>query len=211
LWFLVCIASLAVSCKTELLDTKGHDSQIGTTKMGALELDGKLQALDKEIVVSCRLINRGAEDLYIFDALYKVEDDKVVSDPALIYTVIQNQSLTLFKGVLEIPEGLQVEIPDVPYGRLLKSGQQYSTTFSVPVPVPYNNPYDFEEEEGFVVCEEVRFRIGYAGAASLKTEPKSIRLGAETLHKVRYHDVIGVQQFVETAPRKQRIAVLKKQ
>jgi hypothetical protein len=176
----------------------------------AVKLHGSIALTARRLQASYEIENRSGEDIYVFDAMFRLVGGQPALDASLAYTVMEVDMLTLFRGVLRIPVGLQVEAPDVPFARLLPSGRTLTSTIDAPVPLPFHQPYEWHDREETLSMRRVRLRIGYAAAKDVVPRPAAKRVNEAVVYSVGYRQVIEVQHFLETPPQGGTVPVLVK-
>ncbi len=163
-----------------------------------IKLRASIAVTTQNLQVSYEIENRSKEDIYVFDAMFRLEESPVI-DSSLVYTVIENDLLTLFRGVLQIPEGLQVEAPDIPFARLLPTGGTHKSLIDAPAPLRFRHPYEWNDREEIRSTRKIRLQIGYVAAKDVNPRPKAKIVGQREVYYIEYRQVIDVQHFLETS------------
>ena len=178
----------------------GQESQKMKRTMNSekLKLQVTLTATGNKLRMAYAAENKSGRDVYLLDAPYRLLNGYPTGDSILGYTIVERDMLTLLRGVLRIPEGLQVEIPEMPYARLLLAGQKRQGVVESSMPLAFNNPYDWVDHEQVYKVRKVRLRIGYVFMSQLAPQPESVNMDGEMVYRVTYRQVIDVQQFAET-------------
>jgi hypothetical protein len=174
-----------------------------------VKLRGSVAVTPRNLQASYEIENRSGADIYILDALFQLAAQPVV-DPSLAYTVIEGDLLTLFRGFLRIPEGLQVEAPDIPFARLLPAGGILKGIIDAPLPLRFHHPYEWPDKPEIRPTHKVRLRVGYVAAKELNPRPVAKRVGAAELYYLSYRQVIDVQSFLETPEQEATVPILVK-
>ena len=159
--------------------------------------------------VAYEIDNQSNEDIYVFDLMFRLAQGPVL-DSSLVYTVVEDDLLTLFLGVLRIPEGLQVEIPDVPFARRLPAKETMKSVFKAPIPLPFRQPYEWNDREEMRFTSKIRLRIGYIFEKDLNPRPVMRKIGGVELFSVGYRQTIDVQRFLESQTSEVKMRVLVK-
>ncbi len=169
-----------------------------TDDENSVKLDCRLSTSGpQELNVEYRLINSGT-DIYVLDNILNRLDGSLGPDPRRAYTLIGDHSeLVLLKGLLPVPEGVQVELPEVPYANFVNSKSSIGTSFAVPRTLPYDNPYDYEARREVIVIRHAILRIGYVPAEAVAGRGQEIKIRGKTFFRFRYRDLIGWQRFIE--------------
>lgn len=165
-----------------------------------VRLDVTMRLEDQRLVLRYSLSSRTNSDLLVFNALYAVESGGVAVDPNRVYMLLDDDVLTLAKAVIEIPRGVQVEIPDVPYATKLSPGMNLQEDIRIELPVQYYNPHDLVTTEATIPCRAVRFRLGYAPVSKIDPAPEPVRVGQRSYFRVKYRAALKSQRLVETEP-----------
>jgi hypothetical protein len=162
---------------------------------GGVTIVGSLSSTDRALAGSYSIENRTGEDVYVLDVMYRLPGP--VLDDTLVYTILEADRLTLFRGVLRIPPGVQVEAPELPLARLLKAGASLTGKIDAPLPLRFSRPYQFNDTPGTRTAKTIGLRIGYVAARHLTRPPEAKKIGNVDVHRVSYRQVVDVQQFVE--------------
>lgn len=134
-----------------------------TVKNGRLEIEYEVQ-------------NSGKGSIYLFNKLYTDIDSKGVwhVDPDRVYTIFSKGQGSLAKRVIQIPENLAVNVPEVPLITKLDAGKSFRETVSLSLPLktwdPYSRPApgDPTTLESLFTWEVGYFR-GDSGTSKLET------------------------------------------
>ncbi len=142
--------------------------------------------------------NRAGEDLYLLDAPFVLDHGMLTGAGFLGYMIREERVLTVCRGVLRIPDGLQVEAPEVPYARVLRSGNTVGSSVASPLPLAYSNPYEWADGKQTYHFSAIRLRIGFVRAGEwLKRSETRLLDGREVL-RLHYRDIIDLQQFADS-------------
>lgn len=115
-----------------------------------------------------RVPNHLALPLYLCNQLYKT----VARDPAtgeLVYAVQPNlanvrlepERVVVGKAVVEVPEWMFVEAPQIPCLSRLLPGEGWEETLDLPVPLMPYTVYDYSPAIGKPVARKLLFELGY--------------------------------------------------
>lgn len=169
----------------------------GTHNTMNMPLNAKASFAGDKLQVSYSLTNSTAEDVLVFHALYTAKNGTAAVNEHLVYTTIENETLVVWKSVVPIPLGTQVEVPDVPYGTVLKAGSVLREVIKLNVPLRYHNPNSivFKAEE--VACKRITLRVGYAPLSSLNPAPVMVDVQGTSYLRARYHAALGTLQTSE--------------
>lgn len=168
----------------------------------------QMEAKAGRLMVSAEVVNRSGEEVLLFDALHEGAGASI--PPALVYTVIEGRVLHLVKAVLKIPYGVQVEIPDVPYARLLKAEETRAILIDLPLPVPYHNPYDLDVEDSIVECSQIGLSVGYAIRSALRGPLETSTVNGTVYITVPYQAAVAAQRIVDSPLSRLAVSVHKK-
>ncbi len=175
-----------------------HEGKDGRMNEGAITLRGSIAAADEKLRAVYEIENRSDEDVYVFDAIFRFRRGQPVIDNALVYTLIEHDSITLFRGVLRIPRGKQVEAPDVPFARFLPRGHKLTGAIDAPLPLRFHNPYEWPQHEEIRRFASARLRIGYITAQDLDPPAAAKIVSDETVYSIGYWQAIDTERFLET-------------
>ena len=176
----------------------------------AIALDAELQLHQGRLLWRYHFRNASAHELVLMDLLFRL-DPAPVLDATLAYTLIEDPVLTLFRGVLAVPPGVQVETPDMPLGRRVAAATVATGHVDLSLPLRLQHPYQWPPGPGSRRFDRLRLRLGFVVAADLA--PSSLQAASRDLHGVqalslRYRDVLPVQQVVQTPERQQSVELL---
>ncbi len=165
-------------------DSVALDCQI--TKSGAQDLH-----------IQYRLVNSGPA-IYVLDQILNRANGALGPDANRVYTFIaENSRLVVLKGLLPVPDGLQVELPEVPYGRFVNANSAITSAFDIPRILSYDNPYDYESRQEVIAIKRAVLRVGFVFADAVAGRGQEVKIAGKTLFRFRYRDLIGRQRFVE--------------
>jgi hypothetical protein len=123
-------------------------------------------------------------------------------DPNLTYTeLIQGPILHLRKQLIEVPEWLDVEAPEVPYVTPVAAGESFSETINLRCPISPHDPYNLQKRtaEPYNVHRLI-FTLGYL----LEEQPVSlseVRLPSGLSHwRIDYTDLLLGQRLATVGP-----------
>jgi hypothetical protein len=123
-------------------------------------------------------------------------------DANLVYTeIVQESTLLLRKQLIEVPEELDVEAPEVPYVTRVEAGYSFDETVLIKFPVHLHDPYRRKPDirESFVISQ-FYFLLGYI----LEDEPiriSEVTLPTATKHlRIDYTDLLMRQRLKENGP-----------
>lgn len=126
------------------------------------ELKADVRVADDRLILAYRLGNPGPTPLLVFDRLYQTARSGARTvDPALAYVAIEDGRLVALKAFVPPPPDIDVEMPDVPYARLLAPGGSLAGTAGVWLPARPFLPHARVEAHGGT-AHGVELRIGYA-------------------------------------------------
>ncbi len=175
---------------------------------GGLQLQATFTGGTQHLEVAYTLENKTGEDVYVFDGLFQAIPTGVALDLSAAYTIIEDDLLTLFRGVVKIPPRVQVEAPEMPLARMLPKGEKLSGVIRAKLPLRYDYPYHWVKETKVARTLRVRLRIGCAPASAVQPLPGKAKSESETLYRIEYRQVIGIQQLVETPVQELALTVL---
>jgi hypothetical protein len=169
-----------------------------TVKEGSVAIECRVEKSGPQTLrVQYRLQNAGPP-IFVLDQILNKADGRRGPDPQRVYTfVVDGDQLVLLKGLVPLPEGVQVEFPDVPYGRLVEANASLTGAFELPTVVPYDNPYDFDARKEIVVIKRALLRVGFVPADAVASRAQPVQAAQGTFYRFRYHDLVGLQRFVD--------------
>lgn len=151
----------------------------------------------QELHIQYRLVNSGPA-IYVLDHILNRVDGSLGPDARRAYTFVTDHSqLVLLKGLLPVPDGLQVELPEVPYASFVDANSAIANAFDIPRVLSYDNPYDYEFRREVIVIKRAVLRIGFVPADAVAGRGQEVKMAGKTLFRFQYRDLIGRQRFVE--------------
>jgi hypothetical protein len=169
-----------------------------TTEGAIVRLEETLNITQSRIEIDYRLENPSSADLYVLDALFTLEDGRPAVRDSLVYTLMEGDSLRLVRAALPIPQGVQVEAPEMPYARRLPAGGTLAGRIAAPLPLRYQNPYDLSDGDTTWRCVHVRLVVGYAAASDLPAPPARVEAGGADHYRIPYRAAMSAQKLVES-------------
>jgi hypothetical protein len=129
-------------------------------------------------------------------------------DPNLAYCHVANDVLLLRKQLVEVPEDLDVEAPEVPYLSRLDAGEEFAEDLRIPFPVEPRDPYHPQPRasEPYWV-NHVTFALGYV-VDDDPIEPSRVTLaGGRQAWWASYSQLVTRQRIKTVGPREARVLV----
>lgn len=168
-----------------------------------IELRSSMTINSHHMKVTYEIKNLSEEEIYLLDGLFRVDGSPKL-DVSLVYTILEDDTLTLFRGLIEIPHGMQVEVAEVPYSRRLSTGGTLKGTIEASLPLRYNQPYGWNAREETRTARKVRLRIGYVSEKDLEQKPSAKIINGKEVYSLNYRQIVDVQHVLET-PAQQEI------
>ncbi len=185
-------------CANEQLNFKNEEANI-MEKQNQVKLSVEIvNRTNKELVLHYEVRNNLPEDIYLLNRLYHtdVKGNRTI-DPNLVYITFENKTVYLSKKMIEVPEEIDVECPEIPYLTLLKRGEIYGEMLNIPVPLKKYTPYIMQaKKEKFKMCSEIVFSIGYF-ISQEDTEIVQFEEEGNKVLEIDYENVVGIQKIIE--------------
>ena len=169
-----------------------------TSDLEGVQLRASVVVSKEELRASYEVQNRSGQDIYVVDAMFRPTAAGPVLEPNLAYTVLEDDVLTLFRGIVRIPRGKQVEAPDLPLARLVAAGSSVTGTIEAPLPLAFHDPYAWPKKGEMRTAHKLRLRIGWLAAKDLDPAPAQRVVQGTELYSLRYFSAVDKQHFVET-------------
>ncbi len=98
---------------------------------------------DVSLVFQYAFYNNAQRNAYLFNKLYRGFDEqgKYRTERNLVYIEIDSTQATIGKKVIPVPDDLDVEKPIIPCVTLVRPGEKFEETVSVPLPLKAWTPY----------------------------------------------------------------------
>ena len=166
-----------------------------------IALEGKLAPSGTQSFrVDYRVTNTGNESVFILDQILNRSDGRMGPDPSRAYTLLgATGELVLFKGMLPIPDGLQVESPEIPYAQLLDAGKSATGSFEMSKIIPYDNPYDYEGAAEAIEIKSVTLQVGFVPSRLAAGMGEEIERQGRTYYRFRYGALAGRQSVASVS------------
>ena len=162
-----------------------------------------VEATSDRLGVQYTVVNTAGHKIYLFNRLFITDmKGQRTLDPNRVYAEINGTTLHLAKQLVEIPPGMLVEYPVVPYLNRLDPGESFKETLTLALPIRENQPYmsvPFGATEREVMCDELVFTIGYFVAR----EPdwvREVEVGDETALSTDYGYAIQTHRTASSQP-----------
>lgn len=113
-----------------------------------------------------RTENIWGREVYLVNRLFVSDPTgEIVLDPNRVYVTVKDGALHLAKMFVEVPEGMDVECPELPFLTMLQPGEVFAEEFDLRLPTKVAWPYEpFQAgvlREEVTTCEQIDFALGY--------------------------------------------------
>jgi hypothetical protein len=153
--------------------------------------------------------NHNALALYLLNQLWKGFDqqNRVEVPPNRANIEVRPNRVTVSQAIPEIPYGLLVETPYLPFMVCVAPGATYTTTIALPVPLLPYTAYESDSSFGPVVTRALHVALGYL--VGLPHVEHALRQSATTTGETvfssphfpaKYQSIIEVGPFQELLP-----------
>lgn len=144
------------------------------------------------LTVRYRVSNGGDGQVWLFNQLFEfgLAGHEIVPNRA--YARLEGSTLVLAKSWREVPDHIDVEVPEVPFLTALAPGESFEETFTVQVPVAADDPYA-PQPSGSAVVGSLRLELGWAGQELVPREGRTVRGPAILAH---HKDARRLQQLL---------------
>jgi hypothetical protein len=147
--------------------------------------------------------NTAGHEVYLFNRLFVTDiKGQRTLDPNRAYAEVRGTTLHLAKQLVEIPPGMLVEFPVVPYLTRLDPGESLEEKMEFELPIREDQPYmtvPFGANEREVTCEELVFTIGYFVARE-EGWVREVTVGDETALSTDYGYAIQTHRTASSRP-----------
>ncbi len=146
------------------------------TSLADIALSASMEATATELTIRYLVFNRGTDDLYLFNQLYDFYDGSpgYRVEPDLAVIEYCDDVVVISKKLVQVPDDIDVEYPNVPCMKRLEPGMQSDETFRLKLPLQRRTPY----EQGTGArpgLRAARFQLGYFfGKAAARATAMSV-------------------------------------
>ena len=163
----------------------------------AVTLQAQAEIRDDRLIIQYKVSNGLDEAIFLTNRIFQWTPEGMSLDPNLVYSDVADDTLRLVKACLPVPDELDVESPSVPYLTELSSGETFTETLSIPLPLTPYHPYDqVKLSEGPTTFSSVQFVVGWfpAGTVSVRSQQ---RPDGSTVLSADYGVVIQAQEMLQ--------------
>lgn len=123
-------------------------------------------------------------------------------DPDLAYAMVDaERTLYIRKQMIDVPDDMDVEAPEVPYVTALPAGASFSETVRLPLPVMPHDPYRPQEEaDAPYEAPRLSFVLGYVSAEHTFEVHTVTMPDGSTRFRIDYADVRRWQRLKVAGP-----------
>lgn len=147
-----------------------------------------------------RVENTTPHRAWLVNRLFRRRPAGFEVDPDVVYVGVDSGPvLHLRKQLVEVPEHIDVEAPEVPYVTPVAAGESFEETVRVPLPVAPHAPYEPQDraDQAYVV-EQLVFSLGYVLEDDpVDAAPTELKTGGMQW-RIRYH-VLAARQRLKVA------------
>lgn len=119
------------------------------------------------IDISYTVHNRSGSEIYLFTPLPRFDGEDWEPAPQRVYTFREGGGVIhLSKRLWQVPEDVEVYMPEVPFLTRVAEGERFSEELVLPLPLSMDRPYlDAEVGASAVEARAMIFSIGYLPAS----------------------------------------------
>jgi hypothetical protein len=139
--------------------------------------------------VTYTLSNDESETAFAVNRLFERTAEGFVVGTDVVYASLDGDCLIIRKHLVEVPDEIDVEAPEVPYVTAIPAGKAMSETIRLSVPVILRDPYRRPEASA---ASRLRLAVGVVVAPD--REPRAV--GGEL--RLAYRDVVRGQHVLES-------------
>ncbi len=160
------------------------------------------EVVDRQIRLSYELRNTGERPIYLFNRLARFgPTGSPTLDDNAVYSAIEGDTLVLSRQLVPIPDGIRVEMPEVPGLSEVAPGASLKQSLTVVLPLQERNPYaagrqirTFERRQ----VRKLRLVMGYIKSDAIPTLMETQDSKGTVYKTVRYQDAVGQQKFIKS-------------
>ena len=168
-----------------------------------LRVDLRVHQTPEQLELAYSFENASAQPILVFDRLWDMSASALKQNWA--HVEIQGGTATIQRAIEQIPQGLHLETPAVPYGREIAAHATGAGKFSIELPLKEAGEYFGFMHRGVqattVPIHEIKFELGWClKPASLPPAIHPVELNKETLWLLPYGLAINLQVVASSAP-----------
>ena len=174
-------------------DQKQGQIEMNETVKNEVQIKSTFRNEGNTIEVETTLQNDSAEKIYVFSPLATFEDGEPAPQAERVYIEVDEATCVLQKALFDIPDEVDVYMPEVPFLTMVEPGKSFTEKITVASP-SVSFPYDYASDlhEGDVEVTHLVMKYGYV------VESEEIELDSldDGLFSISYGDGIANQQIV---------------
>jgi len=163
-----------------------------------------------------RVRNHDTVPLYLFNQLWQdlrrdpaTNQHQALVPPNLVNIVERGEWVKISKAIPEIPFGILVEVPYMPFMFRLEPGADYTQTITLPVPLRPYTTYESRRPDGPLVSRELHFELGYLrGLPELAEAITSLTTSTGEVIFSTHHFPAKYQSIIAVGPFKEAFSVV---
>ena len=184
-----CESDLRV--KSQKMNTKTAEKKV--------EFDCQITETDLGLKIEFTVQNNLEDAIYIFSPIAEFEAEELVPKPTRVYVTVAGKVCHIQKTLFEVPDSIDVYMPEVPFLTLIRPDKKVSETIELPKQMIANFPYQFAEGKATAQKNEradsLVFKLGYLIHSEDLDSLEEIKGG---LYSISYSDGIQNQEFLES-------------
>jgi len=198
-WLIMITAIAITGCTSVNMESRPsvEREQDMTSKSTAVTLFTQTEIRGNHLIIQYQVSNGLDEAIFLTNRIFQWTPEGMSLDPNLVYSDVADDTLRLVKACLPVPDELDVESPSVPYLTELSSGETFTETLSIPLPLTPYHPYDqVKLSEGPATFSSVQFVVGWFPAGTVPVRSQQ-RPDGMTLLSADYGNVIQAQEILQ--------------
>lgn len=140
-------------------------------------LAGEVRRDGDSLQIQWSLLNRGANPVFLFDGIYRVNGDDMDVSPNLVYVEPAGSQVILGKKLVPVPQGMLVEKKVVPLMSRVLPGERVERSTVVSLPLKLWTPYLSDDPQIEQKTQGLRDTVsGYFEIGLVVTPPEGAAL-----------------------------------
>lgn len=159
----------------------------------------KIDVADANFTIDWTVTNNSGTPIYLFSPIGEFEANELKPKPSRVYVTVEGDKVILKKSLFEIPDDVDVYMPEVPFLTKVAAGDSFHEKLEIPNNLIANFPYQFAagmaKSQKSERTTKLQFQLGYVPHRS---DLESLDPEADGLYSIGYGEGIENQKILES-------------